>query len=207
MMMKRVICFMLAVSCLSTANAGYEYADRVISRGEYVWGLDWLSGVLVIDGGGGTPIEVRNSSRIEVWSTSTPLGTGVGGIMDLVVGHNARLDYHGGVTEEFSIGQNATAYLHGGRIDFISSYQYVTWIDGKPTGQHIHIHAQDGWEWKYENGQIKGVKGLWLDGSAFDIRFIDKAGYDPVWANVYIPEPTTLLLMGLGTFLLHRRRV
>ena len=205
MMMKRVICFMLAVSCLSTAHAGFEYADRVISSGEYVWFLDWITGVLVIDGGGGTPIEVRNSSRIEVWSTSTPLGDGVGGIMDLVVGHNARLDYYGGLTEEFSIGQNATAYLYGGRIDGISSYQYVTWIDGKPTGQHIHIHAQDGWQWKYEHGLIKGVKGLWLDGSAFDIRFIDKAGYDPVWANVYIPEPATLLLMTLGGLLLRRR--
>jgi hypothetical protein len=205
-MMRKMVPLLLCAFCLSTAYAGYEYADRVISNGEYVYGLDWLSGVLVIDGGGGDSIEVRNSSRIEVWSTSTPLGTDVGGIMDLVVGHNARLDYYGGLTEEFSIGQNATAYLYGGRIDGISSYQYVTWIDGKPTGQHIHIHAQDGWQWKYENGLIKGVKGLWLDGSAFDIRFIDKAGYDPVWANVYIPEPATLLLMGFGAFLLHRKR-
>ncbi len=204
--MKKMVVFMLAASYLSTADAGYEYADRVIAAGEYSYALDWLSGVLVVDGGGADWIEVRNSSRLEVWSTSVPLGLDVGGIMDLDVGHNARLNYYGGLTEEFSIGQNATAFLYGGRIDFISSYQYVTWINGKPTGQHIHIHAQDGWGWKYENGLIKGVKGLWLDGSAFDIRFIDKTGYDPVWANVYIPEPATLLLMCLGTFLLHRRR-
>jgi hypothetical protein len=202
-MMKRML--LLFACCLYPAYGGYEYADRVIAAGEYAYTLDWLSGVLVVDGGGADWIEVRNSSRLEVWSTSVPLGLDVGGIMDLVI-LNSHLDYYGGLTEELTIGgQNATVYLAGGRIDFISSYQYVTWVDGKPTGQHIHIHAQDGWEWKYENGLIKGVKGLWLDGSAFDIRFIDKAGYDPVWANVYIPEPASLLLMTLGGLLLRRR--
>jgi len=210
MMMQRVIWFVLAACCLSTARGGYEYADRVISEGEYVWFFNWLSGVLVIDGGGGTPIEVRNSSRIEVWSTSSPLGTGVGGIMDLAI-LNSHLDYYGGLTEELTIGgQNATAHLYGGRIDGISSAQYVTWVNGEPTGQHIFIYARDGWEWKFENGVIRGITGSWLDsGTPFDIRFttLYQPGYDPVWANVkVVPEPSTLLLMGLGSFLLHRRR-
>jgi len=204
--MRRISIILMLACCISSADAGYEYADRVIGPGEYAWALDWLSGVLVIDGGGGTPIDVRNSSRLEVWSTSTPLGTGVGGIMDLGITHNARLDYHGGETQELHLFKNGQAHLYGGRIDFINSHQFVTWIDGKPTGQHIHIHAQSGWEWKYENDLIKGVTRSWLDNSAFDIRFIDDPDYDPVWANVYIPEPATLLLMCLGTFLLHRRR-
>ena len=205
--MKRVNIILLLACCLSSVQAGYEYADRVIGPGEYAWALDWLSGVLVIDGG--TPIEVRNFSRIEVWSTSTPLGTGVGGIMDLSI-LNSHLDYYGGLTEELAIGgQHATAHLYGGRIDFISSAQYVTWVNGEPTGQHIFIYARDGWEWKYENGVIRGITGLWLDsGTPFDIRFTNRfqTGYDPVWANVkVVPEPATLLLMTLGGLLLRRR--
>ncbi len=209
-MMRKMVPLLLCAFCLSTAYAGYEYADRVISNGEYVYGLDWLSGVLVIDGGGGDSIEVRNSSRIEVWSTSTPLGTDVGGIMDLCIDDNSRLDYYGGVTEELVTFRNAVAHLQGGRIDGISSAQYVTWVDGEPTGQHIFIHARDGWEWKYENGKIRGIAGLWLDsGTPFDIRFTTRYeahGFDPVWANVkVIPEPASLLLMTLGGLLLRRR--
>ena len=205
-MIKRMVPLLLCACCLSTVSAGYEYADRVISSGQYEYFFEWLNGILVVDGGGADIVEACNSSRVEVWSTSVPLGLDVGGIMDLGVTDNARLDYYGGETEELSLFKKAEARLYGGRIDGINSHQFVTWIDGKPTGQHIHIHAQNGWEWKYENGLIKGVKGLWLDGSAFDMRFIDDPDYDPVWANVYIPEPATLLLMGLGTFLLHRRR-
>jgi hypothetical protein len=206
-MMKRML--LLFACCLCPAYGGYEYADRVISSGEYVWFLDWITGVLVIDGGGGTPIEVRNSSRIEVWSTSTPLGTGVGGIMDLMLTNTSRLDYYGGETQELTVKRDAIAHLYGGRVDFISSAQYVTWVDGEPTGQHVFIYARDGWEWKYENGKIRGITGLWLDsGTPFDIRFtpLFEPDCDPVWANVkVVPEPASLLLMTLGGLLLRRR--
>ncbi|HPD48692.1 MAG TPA: PEP-CTERM sorting domain-containing protein [Anaerohalosphaeraceae bacterium] len=208
-MMKSML--MLFACCLCPAYGGYEYADRVISAGEYVPGVDWLSGTLVVDGGGAMVIEALASSKVEVYSTSTPLGTGIGGIMDLCIDDNSRLDYYGGVTEELVTYRNAVAHLQGGRIDGISSAQYVTWVDDEPTGQHIFIYARDGWEWKYENGKIRGIAGSWLDsGTPFDIRFTTRYeahGFDPVWANVkVVPEPATLLLMGLGAFLPHRRR-
>jgi len=200
--MKRMMPLLLCAFCLSTVHAGYEYADRVIANGEYVWGLDWLSGVLIIDGGGGTPIEVRNSSLVEVWSTSTPLATGVGGIMDLVLKNNSRLDYYGGEMEELTVRNSATAHLYGGRIDGISSFQFAT-------TEHIFIYCQDGWSWTYEDSKIRGIAGVWNDGTDFSIRFttLGEDPFDPVWMNVkVIPEPSTLLLMALGGFFLHRRR-
>ncbi len=206
-MMKRML--LLFACCLCPAYGGYEYADRVISAGEYVPGVDWLSGILVVDGGGAYRIEARDSSKVEVYSTSTPLATGIGGIMDLMLTKTSRLDYYGGLTQELTVKRDAAAHLYGGHIDFISSAQYVTWVNGEPTGQHIFIYARDGWEWKYENGVIRGVTGLWLDsGAPFDIRFttLFEPDCDPVWANVkVVPEPASLLLMTLGGLLLRRR--
>ena len=206
--MKRLLLLLWLGFCIATADAGYEYADRVISNGEYVLGLDWLSGVLVIDGGGADVIEVRDSARIEVWSTSAPLGTDIGGIMDLAITNTSHLDYYGGLMQELTVQKNATAQLRGGRIDGITSMQFVEWVDGEPTGQHILIYAKDGWEWQYENGKIKGITGLWSDdGSRFDIRFINHPDFDSAWSNIkVVPEPATLLLFGAGGICLFRRR-
>ena len=198
-MVKRVIPLLLLACCLPLVYAGYD--DGLISAGEYEHQVDWFSGTLIVNGGGATVIEARSFSQIEVRST-TPLGD-LGGIMDLVLGGYSRLDYYGGETDELTIGQNAKAYLYGGRINGISNAQY-------PTTKHIKIYACEGWSWTYEAGKIRGITGSWWNGTDLNIRFNPywEDEYPPAWQNIEVitPEPTTLLLMGLGTFLLHRRR-
>lgn len=204
--MKTVIPILIVACCFPFTYAGYT--DGFIGPGEYEGIVQWGSGLLKVDGGGAVGIEVLSPSRLEVKSTSKPLGLGVGGIMDVVLFGQARMDYYGGLTQELVVYGNAISNLYGGRIDYITSRQFVDWVYGQPQGQHINIYAKkDTWSWTYENGIIRGITGQWLnDGSTFNIRFLNDSDYDPVWSNIkVIPEPATMLLFVLGGLILRKR--
>ncbi len=201
--MKRTVPLLLLSGFLSIVYAGYD--DGLISSGEYEELVSWFSGTLVVDGGGALAIEAWNSSRVEVWSTTPFLGPSYySGITDLCLGKYSRLDYYGGETEELSLFDNAEAYLYGGRIDFISSRQRGV------TTEHIFIYAQEDWLWTFEADKIRGIAGLWYDGTPFNIRFTvppDWTNFDPAWMNIKVitPEPATLLFMALGGLLVRQR--
>jgi hypothetical protein len=125
--------------------------------------------------------------------------------MDLVIGDTSRLDYYGGEIEELVLYEKAQAHLCGGRIDVITSSQYTQY---DPT-KHIFIYAQEDWSWTYVDDKIRGIAGLWYDGTPFNMRFETRwePEYGPAWKNIEVitPEPATLLLLSLGALLLRRR--
>jgi hypothetical protein len=121
----------------------------------------------------------------------------------------SHLDYFGGMTEEITIGSSATASLYGGRIDAITSMQYVGWLGGRFWGDpHVSIYCKPGWSWIL-NGQNKvGITGLWQDNTPFSIELINDPDYPPTWMNinvVEIPEPTGFGLLALGALAVCRK--
>lgn len=208
--MKRAFPILIVVCCFPLAYAGYS--DGLIGPGEYEGIVQWGSGLLRVEGGGAVALEVLSPSHLEVKSTSTPLGLGIGGIMDIVLYGQAHMDYFGGLTEELTVRGNATADIYGGRIDYISSARYADWLNGQPINQKITVHANPGWSWTYENGIIRGITGQWLNSTtSFNIRFTtagESFGYDPVWTNVrVVPEPATFAFLAAGGLLIRRKNV
>jgi len=204
--MKRIVLCLSLTVCLPTTFAGYN--DGFITAGEYEFGVIWRSCQipLIVDGGGADEISVRNNGRLIVKSTSKPLSLyhPVGGVYDILLGENARLIYLDGVTDFIGIGGNAAAVLKGGSINLIRSGQYTITTGAGP---HIDLYCQPGWSW-LDDDPMKGIQGNWMNGLPFRIEFINDSTYDPAWSNIniIIPEPAAVVLFGIGSILLRRKK-
>ncbi|MEN6306690.1 MAG: PEP-CTERM sorting domain-containing protein [Anaerohalosphaeraceae bacterium] len=207
-MMKRLLLLLGIVSGYSVSLAGISY----INSGDYQYDVRlYNSDKLIVMGGGADRITSRGYSSVEVQYTSTPLSDN-GGIWDIFVQENSQLLYLNGETEEITLSKNASAVLKGGRIDGITTLQQVFnvivgWdIHGNPLyNTHIEMFVKD----YFYNVNTQKLTGTWGDGSAFNIKLIDVSGYDRTIDNIkftIIPEPTSLLLVGLGGLLLRRKR-
>lgn len=204
--MKNIVLFLLGVLvCPSIAMGVFDFT---ISSGYHV--TQWLEGdeSLLMTGGGTIGIEAKDSSYVEVENT-TPLQY-TGGIGSIGLTNNSMMNYYGGEANTLRLYQNAIAVLQGGSIDHIWSYQRPLGGDYPPSYWDKHITIKHSGELPELTGNI--LTGFWGDGSAFSVELHnpDPAKYNSVMSNiefVLVPEPVTLLLLGLGSLFLRKRKL
>jgi hypothetical protein len=201
-----ILVFLLPALCHATTVA--FYTDGVIQDGDV---YDYVSvyNNAKVDMSGGTVSEILtaySSSTINIsggilnildsWDSSILTLVGNPQINELGVSFSGRANIFGGTINFLKVGSSNPVNLYDG---IISDYLLAT--------STVNIYGYD-FQYNPLAGDYRGgqLTGFWMDDTPFsiDLYYDDTPGGVPVdtYAHiVLIPEPATLLLLGLGVLL------
>jgi hypothetical protein len=121
-----------------------------------------------------------------------------GGLWDLAVGDHSQLYLSGGQINYLTVDDYATAVLSGGLINKLEN-------DSQGGYASVEVICRS---YSY-NTTTKLLMGVWENYSPFSIQLVDLSGYATTYSILdftIIPEPMTLILLGLGGMIARRNR-
>jgi len=204
--MKRIAIALMMAATVSICQGGIVYDYVIDSYGPTPSLRDSETMLMIGDAGTGS-LDLWDSSHARIEGTS-PLKQG-GGVWTITMGGSSHLEVFGGEIHDINIGTNATIFLAGGSIGEIHNYQYTWIMTGDPPIKtwNPHITMICDVDSVIYDTETDILSGEWLDGAIFNIHLATFEGYDPAIENIrFIPEPGTVLLLGLGGVMLWRRR-
>lgn len=153
---------------------------------------------LLMTGGWGDSISMSGNSLGNIYATDAGKQ-----VVNLSAGSTSTLNIFGGTIGEIELTNSNFTEIKGGNIGTLISVQEV-YEDGG-TGVHIprtYLYVS---EYSY-NGNTMLLTGKWQDLTSFSIQLEDKYGITTFDNLLFIPEPSSLVLLGLASLALRKRK-
>lgn len=154
---------------------------------------------LIMTGGWGEVINLHDNSLASIYATDAGKM-----IRNIFAGNSSTLNIFGGTFGDIETQHSNTTTIRGGDIGTLICSQDVH-EDG-PGGAVIPmttLYVLDGWSY---NDTSMILTGQWQNSITFEIQLEDKYGISTYDNLNIIPEPCSLVLLGLASLALRRRK-
>ncbi len=215
--MKKLLVCIIGLLCSISYASSFDYT---ITSGFTSGFFKITNESLLVEGGGIENIQAYENSYVKVTGTDAYVyqNSGIRTItlkddssLDLYDGEigkgidaydSSSINIYGGSIESLTAMGASTINIYGGNISVIDTAQYVLFDDSF----EITIVCYD-WAWDDDNNILSGY---WEDGSILSIELPDSIWEDGSAYSLYehvtiVPEPCSLVLLGLGGLLIRRK--
>ena len=187
--MKKII-LLLMLFLISQATWATAY---VVGPGDEFgnWIIDDYD-TFLMTGGQGEDLSFSDWSTGTINDTDPIIGEMDGGIWEVTTYSYSELTINGGEINDLESYHESLIHIYGGQIlGDLTVYNSTAWV---------HIYGYD------FGGSSSVVTGFWADNTPFSINLVDDgiSTYNQIVFHI-IPEPATLLMLGLGGLVLRNK--